>query len=139
MNQGLGGDFDRIEFASDGTASLYFKDDHECSGFAIAHEATQNYDEHNVMMCAAPRFEGPISVDIVGYREKNDVAFPDNQFKAVGFEGEFTECDREAPGIDFYGDQTSAADFVIPENLWEGSQKTAVEGEKGTDAEVVVG
>ena len=125
MNQSLGGDFDRIEFSSDGTASLYFENDHECSGFAIAHVADENLEDHSLMMCEAPRFEGPVEANLMQRVRRAGVDFPSNEFHAIGLEGQFDEC-GEKYTFQVFGDETSRATFFVPEDIWTEEPKTGV-------------
>jgi len=117
MNQTLGGDFNAIQFTESGKATLYFSESHACSGFAISHQAQQNPGEDNIISCKAPAFEGPIKFDINSLLKKSNLDYPDNEFKATGLEGNFSECEGRH-GVSLYGDSTSVAEFFVPEVIW---------------------
>lgn len=85
MTQSLSGGFDRIVWQSDGSADVYFVNNHEMNAFYIMHETEDDLVE-GIAACGAPeKFDvGPIEVPLIEYLREVPGRFPSRTFKFVG-------------------------------------------------------
>lgn len=109
--------FDRLEWNEDGSATLWFDDDHGMDGFEIAH-TYQDIVDDNIVMGAAPDFQGPIELPLVGYIRDSNVEYPNREFVLGAFKGLFMEFDR--PRFNIVEERLGTQDFTVPEKLMPG-------------------
>lgn len=109
--------FDRIEWINLNQLRIYFKEDHSMDGFGIKHAYDETDDLDNfLILCEAPRFEGPVDYPLIDEIKSSDVTYPTREFDLVAQDGQFSNCGDQFQ-FNVVEDTLGTASFTIPKSI----------------------
>lgn len=109
--------FDRIEWINLNVLRIYFEPDHGMDGFGIKHSFDENDDlDDNLLLCEAPRFEGPVDYPLIDVIKSSSVKYPNRTFDLIAYDGQFSECGQQFQ-LNFVQEVLGTVSFTIPASI----------------------